>query len=133
MTLDRASVLTSNKKLEWKVGFEPTALEFCRLFPWASRALPHKLLSDPVLLVGHPGPHRDTSPLHTTLVIVSRSKIGSGRWNCTTDLQVMSLTSFYFSTPQQNDGGPDKDRTCDIQLAKLALSQLSYRPVIQFI
>jgi hypothetical protein len=26
-------------------------------------------------------------------------------------------------------GGPDKDRTCDIQLAKLALSQLSYRPI----
>jgi hypothetical protein len=26
-------------------------------------------------------------------------------------------------------GGPDKDRTCDIQLAKLALSQLSYRPL----
>jgi hypothetical protein len=26
------------------------------------------------------------------------------------------------------NGGDDKDRTCDIQLAKLALSQLSYTP-----
>jgi hypothetical protein len=25
-------------------------------------------------------------------------------------------------------GGGDRDRTCDIQLAKLALSQLSYTP-----
>ncbi len=55
--------------LEWKVGFEPTALEFCRLLYWASLPLPHKL--------------------------------GSGGRICTADLQVMSLTSFYFSTPQQ--------------------------------
>ena len=54
--------------LEWKVGFEPTALEFCSLLYWASLPLPHKL--------------------------------GSGRWICTTDLQVMSLTSCYFSIPQ---------------------------------
>ena len=27
-----------------------------------------------------------------------------------------------------NFGGGDRDRTCDIQLAKLALSQLSYTP-----
>ena len=26
--------------LEWKVGFEPTALEFCRLLYWASLPLP---------------------------------------------------------------------------------------------
>jgi hypothetical protein len=61
----------------------------------------------------------------------SHSELGSGRWICTTDLQVMSLTSCYFSIPQQKNGGRDKDRTCDIQLAKLALSQLSYTPLLK--
>jgi hypothetical protein len=35
------------------------------------------------------------------------------------------------NSPQKEKvGGDDKDRTCDIQLAKLALSQLSYTPTI---
>ena len=34
-----------------------------------------------------------------------------------------------FLYPAANGGG-DRDRTCDIQLAKLALSQLSYTPQI---
>lgn len=29
--------------MERQVGFAPTALEFCRLFLWASQALTHKL------------------------------------------------------------------------------------------
>jgi hypothetical protein len=34
----------------------------------------------------------------------------------------------FFSFFKKKFGGDDKDRTCDIQLAKLALSQLSYTP-----
>ena len=45
----------------------------------------------------------------------------------TADLQVMSLMSYYFSTPRYLGGG-DRDRTCDLLLAKQPLSQLSYTP-----
>ena len=47
----------------------------------------------------------------------------------TADLQVMSLMSYYFSTPRYLGGG-DRDRTCDLLLAKQPLSQLSYTPKI---
>jgi hypothetical protein len=35
---------------------------------------------------------------------------------------------FVFDFQGAKDGGADRDRTDDIQLAKLALSQLSYSP-----
>ncbi len=43
----------------------------------------------------------------------------------------MRLLSYRFSNPRYIYGGGDRDRTCDLLLAKQPLSQLSYTPILK--
>jgi len=70
-------------------------------------------------VAGHPGQHWKTQTSMMIFIIQV----------CTFVRSNSTLPTTATSQPPRFDGGASRDRTDDIQLAKLALSQLSYGPV----